>query len=98
MFTQGIQYDAPIIEGHLAILMDASSGRTLMEQDAMRPGIEDYLGAGSILSMLNGSKSPEAQVCMGAYENSKAKIQEFWGVNLSEEMTGIRAYVRIGVV
>lgn len=37
--------------------------------------------------MLNGSKSPEAQVCVGAYENSKAKIQELiWDCGSGREL------------
>ncbi|TVY09126.1 2-phosphosulfolactate phosphatase [Paenibacillus cremeus] len=40
----------------------------------LRPGIEDYLGAGAILSMLNGSKSPEALVCIAAYETVRHQL------------------------
>jgi 2-phosphosulfolactate phosphatase len=42
-----------------------SSGRE--EEDTLRPAMEDYLGAGAILSYLEGEKSPEAEVCMGAF-------------------------------
>jgi 2-phosphosulfolactate phosphatase len=45
-------------------------------ENKLRPGIEDYLGAGLILSKLAGSKSPEAEACIGAYDYSKHKIQE----------------------
>ncbi|MFC3790337.1 2-phosphosulfolactate phosphatase [Paenibacillus sp. GCM10012307] len=48
----------------------------LKNEDKLRPSIEDYLGAGIILSKLTGSKSPEAEVCIGAYEYSKNKISE----------------------
>lgn len=48
----------------------------LGSENNMRPGIEDYLGAGLILSKLRGSRSPEAQVCLGAYEHSKPKLSE----------------------
>jgi 2-phosphosulfolactate phosphatase len=59
----------------------------LENENNMRPGIEDYLGAGFILSMLGGSKSPEAQVCIGAYEHSKAKIQELvWDCGSGREL------------
>lgn len=44
--------------------------------DPLRPSIEDYLGAGAILSELNGSKSPEADVCIGAFLHSKHKIED----------------------
>jgi len=42
----------------------------------LRPSIEDYLGAGAILELLNGTKSPEAKVCIGAYQNSKSELDE----------------------
>lgn len=42
----------------------------------MRPGIEDYLGVGLIVSKLHGEKSPEAQVCQGAYESAKSNMKE----------------------
>ncbi len=45
-------------------------------KNELRPGIEDYLGAGMILSQLTGTRSPEAEVCIGAYEHSKMRIQE----------------------
>ncbi len=45
-------------------------------ENTLRPGIEDYLGAGMILSHLTGTRSPEAEVCMGAYEHAKEKIQQ----------------------
>ncbi|MGV3489165.1 MAG: 2-phosphosulfolactate phosphatase [Tuberibacillus sp.] len=40
-------------------------------EDALRPSVEDYLGAGAILSYLQGEKSPEAEVCMNAFLHSK---------------------------
>lgn len=36
--------------------------------------MEDYLGAGVILSYLEGEKSPEAEVCMGAFQQAKPKL------------------------
>jgi 2-phosphosulfolactate phosphatase len=42
----------------------------------LRPSIEDYLGAGAILELLNGTKSQEAKVCINAYKNSKKEIEE----------------------
>lgn len=37
------------------------------EDGPLRIAIEDYLGAGAILSYLNAEKSPEARVCQGAF-------------------------------
>ncbi|WP_100012034.1 2-phosphosulfolactate phosphatase [Lentibacillus sediminis] len=45
-------------------------------EDSLRPSIEDYLGAGAILSELKGDKSPEAEVCIGAFEYGRHKIGE----------------------
>lgn len=42
----------------------------------LRPSIEDYLGAGAILELIDGTKSPEARVCIGAYKNSKSELNE----------------------
>src|SRR5207237_299967 len=35
------------------------------EDGPLRPAVEDYLGAGAILSYLNAEKSPECRVCEG---------------------------------
>ena len=40
---------------------------TPSEDGALRVAIEDYLGAGAILSYLQHEKSPEARVCEGAF-------------------------------
>ena len=46
------------------------------EVKELRPSIEDYLGAGIILERLNGTKSPEAKICISAFQNSKKEIFE----------------------
>ena len=46
------------------------------EPKELRPSIEDNLGAGAILELLGGSKSPEARVCISAYQNSKTELKE----------------------
>lgn len=45
-------------------------------EDALRPAIEDYLGAGAILSKIEGDRSPEVEVCIGAYESVEHKIHQ----------------------
>ena len=53
----------------------------------LRPCIEDYLGAGAILSELNGTKSPEAKVCVSAFENSQKELNELiWGSSSGREL------------
>lgn len=46
------------------------------EPKELRPSIEDYLGVGAILELLNGTKSPEAKVCISAYKNSKTELND----------------------
>jgi 2-phosphosulfolactate phosphatase len=56
-------------------------------ENNLRPAIEDYLGAGAILSNLEGEKSPEAEVCIGAFNHSKEKISEIiWGCGSGREL------------
>lgn len=46
------------------------------EPKELRPSIEDYLGAGAILELIDGTKSPEAKVCISAYQNSKSELSD----------------------
>lgn len=66
----------------------------LENENMLRPSIEDYLGAGIILSKLTGSKSPEAEVCIGAYEYSKNKISELILDSASGRELRERGYVQ----
>ena len=53
----------------------------------LRPSIEDYLGAGAILSYLEGTKSPEVEVCIGAFLHTKQKINELiWECGSGREL------------
>ena len=64
---------------YLNITVIASGERWSGSKDELRdlrPSIEDYLGAGAILELLDGTKSPEAKVCIGAYKNSKPELDE----------------------
>ncbi len=56
-------------------------------ENLLRPSIEDYLGAGSILSNLEGSKSPEAQVCIGAFHHAEPNISKLlWDCGSAREL------------
>ncbi|MCL4875299.1 MAG: 2-phosphosulfolactate phosphatase [Anaerolineae bacterium] len=44
------------------------------DENHLRPAVEDYLGAGAILSYLEGSQSPEAEVCLGAFLSSRDRL------------------------
>jgi 2-phosphosulfolactate phosphatase len=57
------------------------------DEHGLRPSLEDYLGAGAILSRLPGSKSPEAEVCAAAYEQSRARLGELlWDCGSGREL------------
>ncbi|WHZ04063.1 2-phosphosulfolactate phosphatase [Neobacillus sp. YX16] len=57
------------------------------EEDTLRPAIEDYLGAGAILSYLEGEKSPEAEVCKGAFYHAEPKLNELiWDCGSGREL------------
>lgn len=57
----------------------------------LSPSIEDYLGAGAILSLLDGTKSPEANVCISAYKNSKENV-----INLIKDCSSGRELISMG--
>jgi 2-phosphosulfolactate phosphatase len=44
------------------------------EDGELRFAIEDYLGAGAIISRLPLSRSPEAEVCEGAFRHARAEL------------------------
>jgi 2-phosphosulfolactate phosphatase len=56
-------------------------------EDRLRPSLEDYLGAGAILADLDGSKSPEAEVCYGAFKSSESRLRELvWDSGSGREL------------
>ena len=48
--------------------------KTPSEDGELRIAIEDYLGAGAILSYLSCEKSPEARVCEGAFVAAQKEL------------------------
>lgn len=56
-------------QGNLSVTVIACGERwkTPSEDGELRIAVEDYLGAGAILSYLEHEKSPEARVCEGAF-------------------------------
>jgi 2-phosphosulfolactate phosphatase len=46
------------------------------DRSRIRWAVEDYLGAGAVLLQLDGSKSPDAIVCEGAFAQSRNRIIE----------------------
>lgn len=59
----------------------------LENEERLRPSIEDYLGAGAILAELSGEKSPEAEVCAGAFRSSAERLKELiWDCGSGREL------------
>ncbi len=46
------------------------------EDGALRFAVEDYIGAGAVLSRISAERSPEAAVCAAAFEGSRGDIAE----------------------
>ena len=42
--------------------------------DSLRPAIEDLVGAGAIISMLSGTRSPEAEIAVSAFERFETDL------------------------
>lgn len=56
-------------------------------EDSLRPAMEDYLGAGAILSYLEGKKSPEAELCRISFQHSKQNIEDMiWDCGSGREL------------
>jgi 2-phosphosulfolactate phosphatase len=45
------------------------------EEGRLRFALEDYLGAGAILSQLNEERSPEAMVCVAAFQQAQPHLE-----------------------
>lgn len=52
------------------------AGERWIPGDLLRPAIEDWIGAGAIISALAGSRSPEAQLAVAAFDSVKSRIRE----------------------
>lgn len=77
---------------HLPVTVIACGERLPLGENQfgeMRVAIEDYLAAGSILSLLSEDRSPEAVVCVAAFEQNKSRIEEL----LWESVSGREARV-----
>jgi 2-phosphosulfolactate phosphatase len=44
------------------------------EVGSLRPGLEDWIGAGAVLSLLSGSRSPEAELAVAAFERFRGDL------------------------
>ncbi len=46
------------------------------EDGALRMAVEDYLGAGAIIAHIAADKSPEADICEGAFHAARSRLPE----------------------
>lgn len=53
-----------------------AAGERWEPTETLRPAIEDWLGAGAIISALTGSKSPEAELAESAFTSVHDRLQE----------------------
>lgn len=61
--------------------------KTQTEDGPLRVAIEDYLGAGAILSYVHCTKSPEARVCEGAFTQAQPDLQALlWDCDSGQEL------------
>jgi 2-phosphosulfolactate phosphatase len=64
--------------------------RTPSEDGELRFAVEDYLGAGAILSQLPLEKSPEARACEAAFAGCRSAIREIvWECASGRELRGV---------
>ncbi|GAC1407582.1 MAG: hypothetical protein NVS4B11_32120 [Ktedonobacteraceae bacterium] len=79
-----------VIEEHpldVTIIACGERWKTLAEDGELRIAIEDYLGAGAILSYLQQEKSPEARVCEGAFLHVRDDIENvLWECGSGREL------------
>lgn len=52
-----------------------ASGEKWKTNDLLRPALEDQIGAGSILALLKGKKSPEAHATIAVFEYAKPNLK-----------------------
>jgi 2-phosphosulfolactate phosphatase len=64
--------------------------KTPGEDGALRFAIEDYLGAGAVLSALTHARSPEAEVCVAAFAGARGELARIlWDCASGRELRGM---------
>jgi 2-phosphosulfolactate phosphatase len=71
----------------VTVLACGERWQTPSEEGELRFAVEDYLGAGAILSYLPHAKSPESQVCEGAFRHAQSTLEEIvWECSSGQEL------------
>ncbi len=90
----GALVNAAAVSGAVSTVLSRSDGAVTViacgerwqepgEDGALRVAIEDYLGAGAILSYLSFDKSPEARVCEGAFCGVQGQLRDLLQSSIS---------------
>jgi 2-phosphosulfolactate phosphatase len=69
--------NAPAVAAHLATFARQVTVIPAGERwpdDSLRPCLEDWIGAGAVLSLLNGTRSPEAELAIAAFERFRGDL------------------------
>lgn len=53
-----------------------AAGERWRDDDSLRPSVEDLLGAGAVISTLNGRRSPEAAAALAAFREAEPRLEE----------------------
>ncbi len=64
------------VDQAVTVLACCERWNTPVEGEVIRFAVEDWLGAGAILSHLSFDKSPEAQVCEAAFRGVRDRLEE----------------------
>lgn len=68
--------NAPAVAGHLERFSRVAvvPAGERWPDDSLRPSLEDWIGAGAVLSLLGGRRSPEADLAVAAFERFRSDL------------------------
>jgi 2-phosphosulfolactate phosphatase len=73
---KAVQLEAERLDAGLSVIVCGERWTDEPSKDVLRFAIEDYLGAGAIVSQISLPKSPEAQVCETAFLGCRERLEE----------------------
>lgn len=71
--AQAVAQAAQKIGTRIAVI---PAGERWLDQHSLRPSFEDLVGAGAIISFLGGSRSPEADSAVAAFQMAQPRLEE----------------------